>query len=89
MGKQFLAKGIDMSTGFKDFFETIGLTGTGLVNKGVAAVLAVIALRMLLQLSNDPQQALRKGGAAVATLFVAAVLAHYGDDLFATVTKAG
>ncbi|WP_031089013.1 hypothetical protein, partial [Streptomyces sp. NRRL S-15] len=59
-----LAEAIDMSSGFTDFFKTIGLTGSGLVTKGIAAVVAVIAVRMLLQLSNDPKGALRKGGLA-------------------------
>ncbi|WP_331724781.1 hypothetical protein [Streptomyces canus] len=84
----FLAKPIDMSTGFKDFFDTIGLTGGGLVTKGIAAVIVVIALRMLLQLSGDPKGALRKGSMAIGTLFVAVVLALYGDTLFSTVTQA-
>ncbi|HET6354852.1 hypothetical protein [Streptomyces sp.] len=83
-----LAKPVDMSGGFKDFFDTIGLTGGGLVTKGIAAVIAVIAVRMLLQLSNDPKGALRKGSMAVGTLFVAVVLALYGDTLFSTVTTA-
>lgn len=77
---------IDISTGFTDFFKTIGLSGGGLVTKGVAAVIAVIAVRMLLQLSSDPKTALRKGSMAVGTLFVALVLALYGDTLFSTVT---
>ncbi|MEV7004034.1 hypothetical protein AB0N62_43130 [Streptomyces sp. NPDC093982] len=85
---KFLAKPVDMSTGFKDFFDTIGLTGGGLVTKGIAAVIAIIALRMLLQLSSDPKGALRKGSMAVGTLFVAVVLALYGDTLFSTVTEA-
>ena len=50
-----LAAPVDMSEGFKDFFDTIGLTGGGLVTKGIAAVIAVIAVRMLLQLSQRPQ----------------------------------
>ncbi|MEU0852515.1 hypothetical protein ABZ387_31805 [Streptomyces flaveolus] len=88
MRKVNLAAPVDMSTGFKDFFDTIGLTGGGLVTKGIAAVIAIIALRMLLQLSGDPKGALRKGGMAVGTLFVAVVLALYGDTLFSTVTEA-
>ncbi|MER5938450.1 hypothetical protein ABT121_14135 [Streptomyces sp. NPDC001928] len=87
MPKFNLAKPIDMSGGFKDFFDTIGLTGGGLVTKGIAAVIAIIALRMLLQLSSDPKGALRKGSMAVGTLFVAVVLALYGDTLFSTVTN--
>ncbi|MFI1726430.1 hypothetical protein [Streptomyces sp. NPDC020489] len=83
-----LAKPVDMSTGFKDFFDTIGLTGGGLVTKGIAAVIAIIAVRMLLQLSSDPKGALRKGSLAVGTLFIAVVLALYGDTLFSTVTEA-
>ncbi|MFZ4240853.1 hypothetical protein ACOZGD_37535 [Streptomyces murinus] len=83
-----IAKPIDMSVGFKDFFDTIGLTGSGLVIKGVAAVIAVIAVRMLGQLSNDPKGALRKGSMAVGALFVAVILALYGDTLFSTVTNA-
>ncbi|WP_331724012.1 hypothetical protein [Streptomyces sp. NBC_00005] len=83
-----LAKPQDMSVGFKDFFDTIGLTGGGLVTKGIAAVIAIIALRMLLQLSGDPKGALRKGSMAIGTLFVAVVLALYGDTLFSTVTQA-
>jgi hypothetical protein len=83
-----LAKPVDMSGGFKDFFDTIGLTGGGLVTKGIAAVIAVIAVRMLLQLSSDPKGALRKGSMAIGTLFVAVVLALYGDALFSTVTEA-
>ncbi|MEU0373417.1 hypothetical protein ABZ070_24730 [Streptomyces sp. NPDC006283] len=82
-----LSAPVDMSTGFKDFFDTIGLTGGGLVTKGIAAVIAIIAVRMLLQLSNDPKSALRKGSMAVGTLFVAVVLAMYGDTLFSTVTN--
>ncbi|MGI5397844.1 hypothetical protein [Streptomyces sp. CA-251251] len=88
MRKFNLAAPVDMSTGFKDFFDTIGLTGGGLVTKGIAAVIAIIALRMLLQLSGDPKGALRKGMMAVGTLFVAVVLALYGDTLFSTVTEA-
>ncbi|ORT53479.1 hypothetical protein [Streptomyces sp. CB03238] len=80
-----LAAPQDLSTGFADFFKTIGLTGGGLVTKGVAAVIAVIAVRMLLQLSSDPKTALRKGSMAVGTLFVALILALYGDTLFGTV----
>ncbi|MFE9387556.1 hypothetical protein ACFYMO_30705 [Streptomyces sp. NPDC007025] len=83
-----LAKPVDMSKGFTDFFDTIGMTGGGLVTKGVAAVVAVIAVRMLLQLSGDPKGALRKGSMAVGTLFVAVILALYGDTLFGTVTEA-
>ncbi|WLW53238.1 hypothetical protein [Streptomyces sp. YU58] len=83
-----LAKPVDMSGGFKDFFDTIGLTGGGLVTKGIAAVIVIIALRMLMQLSGDPKGALRKGGMAIGTLFVAVVLALYGDTLFSTVTQA-
>ncbi|MGW1044779.1 hypothetical protein [Streptomyces sp. NPDC002547] len=83
-----LAKPVDMSGGFKDFFDTIGLTGGGLVTKGIAAVIAIIAVRMLLQLSNDPKGALRKGSMAIGTLFVAVILALYGDTLFSTVTQA-
>ncbi|MFB7657914.1 MULTISPECIES: hypothetical protein [unclassified Streptomyces] len=88
MRNLFLAAPVDMSKGFKDFFDTIGLTGGGLVTKGIAAVIAIIALRMLLQLSGDPKGALRKGGMAIGTLFVAVVLALYGDTLFSTVTEA-
>ncbi|WP_445277439.1 hypothetical protein [Streptomyces sp. DSM 41033] len=83
-----IAAGKDLSTGFTDFFDTIGITGGGLVTKGIAAVIAIIAVRMLLQLSNDPKGALRKGGLAIGTLFVAVVLAMYGDSLFSTVTTA-
>lgn len=82
------AAGTDMSGGFKDFFDTIGLTGVGLITKAVAAVIAVIAVGMLLKLHNDPKGALRKGGLAVGTLFVALILAMYGDSLFSTVTNA-
>ena len=80
-----LAKPVDMSGGFKDFFDTIGLTGAGLVTKGIAAVIAV---GMLLKTSSDPKGALRKGSMAIGTLFVAVVLALYGDTLFSTVTQA-
>ncbi|MFJ6661607.1 hypothetical protein ACIQNG_35450 [Streptomyces sp. NPDC091377] len=83
-----LAEPIDMSDGFTDFFDTIGMTGGGLVTKGIAAVIAVIAIRMLLQLSNDPKGALRKGSMAMGTLFVAVILALYGSELFSTVTEA-
>ncbi|MGW2089094.1 hypothetical protein [Streptomyces sp. NPDC001880] len=83
-----LAKPVDMSGGFKDFFDTIGLTGAGLVTKGIAAVIAVIAIHMMLRLSNEPKEALRKGSMAVGTLFVAVILALYGDTLFSTVTNA-
>lgn len=82
-----LAKPVDMSDGFKDFFDTIGLTGGGLVTKGIAAVIAVIALRMMFTAHQDPKGALRKGSMAVGTLFVAVVLALYGDTLFSTVTN--
>ncbi|HWU11290.1 MAG TPA: hypothetical protein VN520_33855 [Streptomyces sp.] len=87
MRKLTFAAGKDLSTGFTDFFDTIGITGSGLVTKGIAAVIAIIAVRMLLQLSNDPKGALRKGGLAIGTLFVAVVLAMYGDSLFSTVTS--
>lgn len=83
-----IAKPEDFSVGFNDFFASIGMTGVGLVTKGIAAVIAVIALRMLLQLSNNPKQALRNGTLAVGTLFVAVILAMYGSDLFSTVTEA-
>lgn len=83
-----LAKPIDLSKGFQDFFDTIGLTGAGLVTKGIAAVIAVVALLMLLKTPNDPKGALRKGSMALGTLFVAVVLALYGDTLFSTVTQA-
>ncbi len=83
-----LAKPQDLSGGFSDFFNSIGMTGAGLVTKGIAAVVAVIAVRMLFSLSNDPKRALRQGSMAIGTLFVAVVLAMYGDDLFSTVTDA-
>jgi hypothetical protein len=83
-----LAKPVDMSGGFSDFFKTIGMTGGGLVTKGIAAVIAIIALRMLLSLSHDPKGALRKGSMALGTLFVAVILALYGSELFSTVTSA-
>ncbi|MGW2188765.1 hypothetical protein [Streptomyces sp. NPDC001719] len=82
------AKGNDLSGGFSDFFDTIGLSVSGLVTKGIAAVIAVIALKMLFSLSNDPKMALRRGSMAVGTLFVAVVLALYGPTLFSTVTNA-
>ncbi|MFG3001893.1 hypothetical protein [Streptomyces sp. NPDC048340] len=83
-----LAAPIDMSTGFSDFFATIGLTGSGLVTKATAAVLVVIALKMMGQLSGaDPKKALRVGSMAVGTLFVAVILAMYGSTLFSTVTN--
>ncbi|MFH8797572.1 hypothetical protein [Streptomyces sp. NPDC017941] len=89
MRKSFiLAKPQDLSGGFSDFFSTIAKTGGGLVVKGIAAVIVVIAVRMLLQLSNDPKGALRKGSMALGALFVAVVLALYGDTLFSTVTEA-
>ncbi|ANJ12123.1 hypothetical protein [Streptomyces parvulus] len=88
MRNVFLAAPVDMSKGFKDFFDTIGLTGGGLVTKGIPAVLSIIALGMLLSLSGDPKSALIKGAKAVGTLFVAVVLALYGDTLFSTVTEA-
>ncbi|MET7458254.1 hypothetical protein ABZT03_41795 [Streptomyces sp. NPDC005574] len=83
-----LAKPVDMSAGFKDFFDTIGLTGGGLVTKAIAAVIAVIALKMLFSVAGDPKGALRKGSLALGTLFVAVVLALYGSELFSTVTQA-
>ncbi|MEU3550670.1 hypothetical protein [Streptomyces longwoodensis] len=83
-----LAAAQDLSGGFSDFFKTIGMTGAGLVTKGIAAVIAVIAVRMLLQLVGNPQVALKKGSLALGTLFVAVVLALYGDTLFSTVTQA-
>ncbi|MEU5430912.1 hypothetical protein AB0H73_35640 [Streptomyces olivoreticuli] len=83
-----LAKGRDISDGFRDFFDTIGLTGGGLVTKAISAVIAVIALKMLFGLSNDPKTALRRGSMALGTLFVAVVLALYGSELFSTVTDA-
>ncbi|MFE4778041.1 hypothetical protein [Streptomyces sp. NPDC056713] len=83
-----IAKPQDLSTGFSDFFKTIGLTGGGLVTKAIAAVIVVIAIRMLLGAANNPQTALRKGMLGVGTLFVAIVLALYGDALFSTVTQA-
>ncbi|MFY1675474.1 hypothetical protein [Streptomyces sp. WMMC905] len=84
--RNFIAAPQDLSEGFKDFFDTIGITGAGLVTKGIAAVIAVVAVRMFFQLSNDPKGALRKGTLAIGTLFVAVVLALYGDTLFSTVT---
>ncbi|MDX2802306.1 hypothetical protein [Streptomyces scabiei] len=82
-----LAKPTDFSVGFVDFFDSIGLTGAGLVTKAIAAVVAVIAVRMLLQTSSDPKRALRHGSMAIGTLFVAVILAMYGADLFSTVTN--
>lgn len=84
----FLAKPTDFSVGFKDFFDSIGLTGVGLVTKAVAAVIAVIAVKMLMQTGNDPRRALRNGAMGLGTLFVAIILAMYGSDLFSTVTNA-
>ncbi|MFJ2876562.1 MULTISPECIES: hypothetical protein [unclassified Streptomyces] len=83
-----LAEGKDLSTGFKDFFDTIGLTGVGLVTKAIAAVIAVIAFKMLLSLSSNPKTAMRHGTMAVGVLFIAVVLAMYGPTLFSTVTDA-
>ncbi|MFE6692133.1 hypothetical protein ACFVFQ_37435 [Streptomyces sp. NPDC057743] len=82
------AEGRDLSGGFSDFFRSIGMTGAGLVTKGIAAVIAVIAVRMLFSLSGDPKRALRHGSMAIGTLFVAVVLAMYGGELFSTVTDA-
>ncbi|MER5888672.1 hypothetical protein ABT160_33010 [Streptomyces sp. NPDC001941] len=82
------AAGQDLSKGFTDFFDTIGMTGGGLVTKGIAAVIAVIALGMLFKASTNPKEALRKGLMGVGTLFIAVVLALYGDTLFSTVTNA-
>ncbi|MFF1360656.1 hypothetical protein [Streptomyces sp. NPDC058297] len=84
-----LAKPIDLSKGFTDFFDSIGLTGSGLVTKGIAAVIGVIAIRMLLQIPNNPKQALRNGSMGIGVLFVAVILAMYGADLFSTVTDSG
>ncbi|MEV6726993.1 hypothetical protein AB0M94_39495 [Streptomyces xanthochromogenes] len=86
--RTIMAAGQDLSGGFKDFFDTIGMTGSGLVTKGIAAVLAVIAIRMLLTLSGDPKRAMRQSATAVGAAFVAVVLALYGSTLFATVTNA-
>ncbi|MGW8558138.1 hypothetical protein [Streptomyces tubercidicus] len=83
-----LAKPQDLSGGFSDFFDSIGMTGAGLVTKGVAAVIAVIAVKMLFSLNSNPKRALQHGSMAVGTLFVAIVLALYGDELFSTVTDA-
>ncbi|MEU6664267.1 hypothetical protein [Streptomyces sp. NPDC046821] len=83
-----LAAPVDLSKGFGDFFGSIGLTGTGLVMKGVAAVIAIVALRMLIQIPGNPKHALRNGSVGLGVLFVAVVLAMYGPDLFSTVTKA-
>lgn len=83
-----LAEPVDMSTGFKDFFDTIGMTGGGLVTKGIAAVISIIAIRMMFTAHANPKSALQKGSMAVGTLFVAVVLALYGDTLFSTVTEA-
>ncbi|MFD8573484.1 hypothetical protein [Streptomyces sp. NPDC059639] len=83
-----LAAGQDLSKGFSDFFKTIGLTGGGLVTKAIAAVIVVIAFRMLLGAAQNPKTALRQGMLGIGTLFVAVVLALYGDTLFSTVTSA-
>ncbi|MFF0509162.1 hypothetical protein ACFYUH_37030 [Streptomyces fimicarius] len=83
-----LAAGIDMSKGFEDFFDTIGLTGEGLVIKAIGAVIAVIGLGMLLKVNSNPKTALRKAGLAIGVLFIAVVLVMYGDTLFSTVTNA-
>ncbi|WP_411093583.1 hypothetical protein [Streptomyces sp. 049-1] len=83
-----LAAGKDLSDGFKDFFDTIGMTGAGLVFKSVAAVVAIIALFIGFgAVGNDPKRALRKGGMAVGTLLFAVVLAMYGAEMFATITE--
>lgn len=79
-------KGKDLSGGFSTFFDTLGLTGTGLVVKGIVAVLAIISLKMMLEVPKEPKKALRNGTLAVGTLFVAVVLAMYGETLFSTVT---
>lgn len=83
-----LAAPTDLSKGFGDFFDSIGLTGLGLVTKAIGAVLVVIAGTMLMRLNSDPKMALRKGSMAVGTLFVAVILAMYGDDMFGTITEA-
>jgi hypothetical protein len=83
-----IAAGKDLSKGFADFFDTIGMTGSGLVFKAIGAVVAVIALGMLFSLNGNPKTALRKGAAGVGTLLVAVVLALYGADMFATITDA-
>lgn len=83
-----LAKPTDLSKGFGDFFDSIGLTGTGLVIKGVAAVIAILAVRMLLQIPSNPKMALRNGSMGLGVLMVAVVLALYGDDMFGTITGA-
>lgn len=85
-----LAKPVDMSVGFKDFFATIGMTGTGLVTKAIAAVIAMIALRLAMQTAGgDAKTALRKGTVALGTLMVAVLLAVFGDTLFSTLPTKG
>ncbi|ESQ01821.1 hypothetical protein ACFY7N_31045 [Streptomyces albidoflavus] len=84
MKRIFLAKPLDLSDGFSDFFATIGLTGTGLVTKGVPAVIAIIGVIMLGKIATHPQQALRRGAMGIGVLFVAAMLAIFGDTLFST-----
>lgn len=90
MARNFItAAGTDMSTGFSDFFDTIGLTGGGIVTKAIPAILVVVSLTMMFKVTGgDPKTALRRGGLAVGTLFVGVVLALYGDTLFSTVTTA-
>ncbi|MEU3978246.1 MULTISPECIES: hypothetical protein [unclassified Streptomyces] len=84
-----IAAGVDMSKGFSDFFDTIGLTGSGIVKMAIPAVLIVVALTMMTKLVGaEPKTAIRRGGVAVGALFVAVVLAMYGDTLFSTVTNA-
>ncbi|MFJ4717468.1 hypothetical protein [Streptomyces sp. NPDC088785] len=85
-----LAKPIDLSKGFSDFFSSIDVTGSGLVRLAVPAVLVVVAGRMALQcLGENPKTAMRKGAVAVGTLMVAVLLAVFGGDIFGTLPTGG
>lgn len=80
-----LAAAIDMSGGFADFFGTIGLTGKGLVKLGIPAVLVVIAGILGLQAIKYPARAVKNASVSVGALFLAIILATFGNTLFSTI----
>lgn len=80
-----LAAAIDMSGGFADFFGTIGLTGKGLVKLGIPAVLVVIAGILGIRAIKNPATAMRNATASIGALFIAIILATFGNTLFSTI----
>lgn len=81
-----IAAPVDLSKGFEDFFDSIDMTGTGLVTKGIGAAIVIIGGIMAFRAIKRPKTALQQGLLAVGVLMTGLVLVLFGSDLFGTIS---